>query len=289
MLFSKVAILGGGLLGGSLALAVQERKVAGSVAVWARRAETVAEMESRQMAELVTTDLARAVEEAEMVVLCTPIGAMAGVVERALPYLSPFAVVTDVGSVKTPVVRDVIAVLGGKNEFVGSHPMAGGENAGVAHAKADLFEGAVCILTPVGETAPAALEQVRKFWIALGMVLRELSPGEHDAVVARVSHLPHLLASALVNFATSPDATSLAFCGNGFRDSTRVAAGHSGLWGEILMTNRDEVLQALKGLQGELSRVGQLLENGDTPALLSFLARAARARQTLSPRSKTEE
>jgi prephenate dehydrogenase len=201
--------------------------------------------------------------------------------------LAPGTLVTDVGSVKEPVVRGLSPLLKGRALFVGSHPMAGSEKAGLRHARADLFRGATCIVTPETEAdAPSeAVLRAREFWELLGGKVAILSPQEHDRMCAHISHMPHLLAAVLVNAVQSaaPEAFSLA--GPGFRDTTRVAAGLPEMWREILSANRPAVLEALQAFSTRLEEAQAILRRSDTDsqnALLAFLGAAKVRRDTLN-------
>jgi len=280
--FRRVAILGPGLLGGSILLALRERGIAEATALWARREEAVREARERGIADTCTPSLEEAVRGSDLVILCTPIGVMADLAARFGPFLEPAALVTDVGSVKAPVVQELNRALKGSNgTFLGSHPMAGSEQAGLDAARADLFEGAVCILTPETATPQAAIDRLTAFWSALGGLVRSLDPATHDRVIARASHLPHLVASALVNLVcgTSPD--PLQFCGNGFRDTTRVASGPAALWREILAFNRGEVGEAIEGMISQLQTARALLQTPDDGRLEAFLAAAKTQRDRI--------
>ena len=257
----RVAILGPGLLGGSIALALRGSPGV-EVGMWARRAEAVEEARKLSVADLVSERLEVVVQDADTVVLCMPVGAMAGVVSKILPFLKPDALVTDVGSVKQPVTQALAPVLQGRALFVGSHPMAGSEKAGLIHARADLFRGATCIVTPEpNETASAAVSRVTEFWESLGSRVRLLSPARHDEVCALISHVPHLAAAALVNTVAQQLPSAFDFFGPGFRDTTRVAGGLPQMWAEILSENRSEVLKGLRALISQLEVAAGALEN----------------------------
>jgi prephenate dehydrogenase len=281
-MFRKLSIFGPGLLGGSLGMAARERKLARRVTVWARRPEAITEAIQHQAADDGTMDAAEAVQDADLVVLATTIGAMEKIAHDIMPHLAGNPLITDVGSVKYPLVVSMEHAFAEKANFVGSHPMAGSEAAGIAAAQPDLFEGAVCIVTPTDATNQQALMRTAEFWERIGMKVRTLPPSVHDEMVARVSHLPHLLAAALISYVCQESKGPLDFCGNGFKDSTRIAAGPAEMWKEICMINRDELRRAIDGLIEELSLVRQMLENKDEISLLAFLRRARRLREELA-------
>jgi prephenate dehydrogenase len=275
--WNKIAIVGVGLLGGSLGLAIRRRGLARRVAGFVRRPATVAECRRLGAVDEPTLNLAEAVADAELIVLCTPLAQMRPLTERMLSHLKRGAIVTDVGSVKASVVRELeslVARAGGC--FVGSHPLAGAEKAGVAWARPDLFEGAVCVVTPTRRTNAEALRRVKLLWRALGARVLSLSPQQHDALLARSSHLPHLLAAALATLVLDqrrPQTQSLV-CANGFRDTTRIASGSPEMWRDIALANRTHLRRALREFIGQLQRVQALLEKGDADALERWFATA---------------
>lgn len=267
----RLAVVGLGLLGGSVALAARERGVARTVVGVGRSRESVAAAERRGAIDTVQ-ELERAVAGADLVVLATPVSAMEGVLRRAAPHLSPGAVVTDVGSVKGLVTETLPGLVPPGVHFVGAHPMAGSHERGVAHARADLFDGAVCIVTPTNGSDAEAVESVAAFWRALGARVLRRTPEEHDATVGWVSHVPHALAFA---FAAAlgdapPGATELA--GPGFRDFTRIARSDAELWSEILCANRKALEGPLHLFSERLARLARALESGDGDAVARFLA-----------------
>ena len=273
-MLQKIAILGPGLLGGSIGLAARQRKVAGKVAVWARRQEAADEAYKLGAADEATTDLRRAVADAELVVLAVPIGAMPALAKQ----IPAGCVVTDVGSVKYPVVNALAGLL---PKFVGSHPMAGSEQAGIEAARRELFDNTVCIVTPREDTDKAALNLVFEFWKSLGCQVRTLAPQEHDEIVARISHLPHFVAAAVVNVVCSDGAHPLNFVGPGFKDFSRIASGPPEMWTEIAVENRQEIARGLDHLIEELGKLRAALENADAIELRAMLKRAKHYRDEL--------
>jgi prephenate dehydrogenase len=260
----RVAILGPGLLGGSIALALRPKPDV-EVRLWARRAEAVREAKEMSVAALVSDNLEEVVKHADTVVFCMPVGAMPAVASQLLPCLAPSALVTDVGSVKLAVEQALSPIFKNRALFVGSHPMAGSEKAGLIHARADLFNAATCIVTPQeGVTSPEAVARATELWESLGGRVRLLSPTQHDAVCALISHLPHLTAAALVNAVNAELPLAFDFFGPGFRDTTRVAGGLPQMWTEILLENRAEVLKGLRALSAQLERAARSLECAGT-------------------------
>jgi len=277
MNFGTVAILGPGLIGGSLALALAERGLAKRLMIYARSPRALDEIRLAGVEAELTQNPSEAVREADIVILCVPIDAMAALVQECRDALKPNALVTDVGSVKGSVDRDLAPLLEDHALWIGSHPMAGSERGGFSAARADLFEGAMVILTPTKQTAREAKRRAEKLWTSLGAQLAELEPQEHDKIVAAVSHIPHLLASVIVNHAVAHGDLELA--AGGFRDTTRVAAGSAELWTEILLANRDAVAGQLNPVIEALQQLQAHLRNGNDPAAKSELLAALKAAQ----------
>ena len=277
---SRVTILGPGLLGGSLALALKQRGEC-EVSVWARRPEALEDVR-RGGIDNVTTELRHAVADADQIVLATPVGTMPDLVRQIAPHLKRGALIMDVGSVKAPVVAELTPLLAERGCFVGSHPMAGSEQTGFSAARADLFDGAVCIVTPLNDTPADRVEAAASFWRGVGCSVQILSPDEHDRVVAWISHLPHLLAAALVDAVAQNQPAAFDFCGPGFRDTTRVASGSPSMWTEILGQNREAVRTCVDGLIEKLRVLSTLLSSAPTEerdSLMNNLLTQAKAQR----------
>ncbi|NWF86139.1 MAG: prephenate dehydrogenase/arogenate dehydrogenase family protein [Bryobacteraceae bacterium] len=281
MRFRKVAILGVGLLGGSLGLALRRRGLAGEVCGYVRRAASVSECRATGSVDVATTQLHEAVREADLVVLCTPVGQMNAVATAMLPALSPHALVTDVGSVKASVVSALEPLLSRAGAaFVGSHPMAGSEKNGVSAARPDLFENAVCIVTPTAHSPAPALARVEALWQAVGGRVLRLAPALHDELVSRASHLPQVLAASLatVVLARHPEPTQGQVCAGGFRDCTRIASGSPEMWRDILLANQQPVIAAIDEFVAGLGEVREAVVRGDAERVGAFLAAAKQVR-----------
>jgi prephenate dehydrogenase len=284
VLFRKVTIIGVGLLGGSIGLAVKRRKLVspGGVAGFVRRAASEKDCEKAGAVDFATTDLLAAVWDADLVILCTPLAQMLPRVQEMLPALKRGAIVTDVGSVKAGVVRDLerlVAKTGAR--FVGSHPMAGAEKTGVGAASADLFVNAVCVITPTRESNPAAVRQVEQFWKSLGARTLRLQPKRHDLFVSRTSHLPHILASVLAGYVLNPvqPKQQAALCANGFRDTTRIASGSPEMWRDIALANRKNIARTVDIFVAELKKIQRVLKNADSKAIAGFFETAKARRE----------
>lgn len=275
---AQVTILGVGLLGGSIGLALRAADAGYRIIGSGHGRQTLdraLEMGAIDRAEL---DPAVAVAGSDLVVLCTPVGLFDQILAAIAPALERGAIVTDVGSTKRSVVRLAASRLPAHVDFVASHPIAGSEKRGVEFARADLFRNQLCILTPTLATKPAALDRVEKFWQLLGMRTTHRSPEDHDRLLGDVSHLPHLLAAALV--AMQSDA-GLDLCGKGFLDTTRIAGGDGALWRDIFLDNADNVKAGLSRLRTQLANVEKMLDAKSADALRDWLNAAAERRENL--------
>jgi len=274
----RISILGVGLLGGSIGLAARKFLSACEIVGYGHRPATLQAALARGAVDTVESNAAAAVAGADLVILCTPVGLFDRIIQEISPVLSATAVVTDVGSTKRSVVELAGKHLEHPERFVGSHPMAGGEVRGVEFARADLFQEAVCITTPIAQTDTQVLAKVEQFWGKLGLRLTRLSPQDHDRLIGEISHVPHAVAAALV---AMQDDAALPLCGKGFLDATRIAAGDGGLWRDIFMDNQDNLRVGIGRLMGELSQLLARMENGDAEKVMAWLDAAAARRAAL--------
>ena len=262
-------------MGGSLLMALRQRVPGCRLRVWGRRAEALEELRHRGLADFASTDAAPTARGADLAVLCVPVDKLSEVAAAAAPGVGPGCAVTDVGSVKTAVVAELERIFSRDRNFVGSHPMCGSEAAGVGAARADLYDNALCVVTPTGSSRAETTRAVENLWRSVGMRVVSMTATAHDRAAAVVSHAPHVAAAALVNLLGDESPEAAAMYAGGFRDTTRVASGSPELWTAILSSNRAEVIAALGKLGESVAAVRGLLEQGDTPALRAFLERAA--------------
>ncbi|MBX9583585.1 MAG: prephenate dehydrogenase/arogenate dehydrogenase family protein [Gemmataceae bacterium] len=278
MSFGQITIVGVGLIGGSVGLTAKARGVARRV-VGVGRDRAKLEQASRLGAvDSATTDLAAGVRDATLVVVCTPVDRIAADILAAAADARPGTSITDGGSTKGNIVTAVDGRLPAGLHYVPAHPLAGAEKGGAEHARADLFDGRVTILTPTDRTDAAALERVEAFWRALGSRVVRMSPDDHDRVLATTSHLPHAVAAGVAGI-TPPDWLPLS--AGGFRDVTRIAGGSPDLWVPIFRANREAVLAALDRFTDRLAEFRRLLEAGDGDGLARWLADAKQVRDAL--------
>ncbi len=262
-----VAIVGVGLIGGSIGMALRARGLAGQVVGVGREPGRLDEARRLGAIDDATTDLRQAASGADAVVVCTPVDRVKDDVVRSSGLAKADALITDAGSTKGTIVEAAEADPTARSKFVGAHPIAGSERSGVAHASADLFEGRVCVLTPTARTPAERLDRARRFWSSLGCRVIELDPTTHDAHFARTSHLPHAVAAALASL-VGPELVPLA--AGAYRDATRVAGADAALWAPIFLENRQSVLDALDDFGERLAAFRAALEAGDEAGLRAW-------------------
>lgn len=281
-MLNKLVVFGVGLIGGSFALALREAGMVRHVVGFGRSAGNLEAARAASVIDEIGSDPA-AVGDADLVALAVPVGQMADIFAAIAPHLGPQTVVTDMGSTKQDVVALARAHLGSRlARFVPGHPIAGAEKSGAKAARADLFRGRNVVITPLLETDPEACRCVARLWTACGARVAEMTPEEHDALFAAVSHLPHVLAFALVDYiAARADAPRLfAFAASGFRDFTRIAGSSPEMWRDICLANREALLREIAGFEGELGRIRALIEAGDGAGLMEVFRQARDARRT---------
>jgi prephenate dehydrogenase len=278
----KLALVGVGLIGGSFAAALRASGEVDEVVGFDLDPEALRKGLTAGILDRAATSLGEAVSTADLVVLAVPVGAMRPALAAIAGQLPPGALVTDVGSTKVSVIADAQATLGRAfPRFVAAHPIAGGERPGVEHADPRLFQDRLAITTPVADTDPEALAAVERLWRRVGARLERLAPDEHDRIFAAVSHLPHVLAFALVEMiARSPDADAkFAHAGAGFRDFTRIAASSPQMWRDVCLANRVALTDALESYRGKLEELQRAIESGDGVALERLFRVASDARR----------
>lgn len=281
--FPNITILGGGLLGGSLARALAALENPPQVRLWARKQETVLAATELGIQNC-TTDLAEAVSDASLLILAVPVGSMAGLVSSSLEAgLPDDCLITDVGSVKRTPHREIGRLLKGLTiHFIGSHPMAGSERNGLAAVTVDLFKNAACLLTNDGGAPAAQATALEQFWKNIGCRTSWMSAAIHDELVARISHLPHLIAASAARVCLK-DPSESRFGGGGLRDTTRVAAGNPVMWAEIVIENREALIGPLNEAISDLREILAALESGNQEHARKWLVTAKQKRDPITP------
>jgi cyclohexadieny/prephenate dehydrogenase len=276
--FETIAIVGVGLIGGSVALAVRARGGARIVLGVGRNARRLDEARRLGVIDEGIVDLPAAAARANLIAFCTPVDRIVAGVRQAAAAARPGTLITDVGSVKACLCRELATGLPRHVEFVGSHPLAGSEKQGFEHADPQLFEKRICVLTPLATNSRSAVGRIGAFWTRLGATLVEMSPEAHDRALAETSHLPHLIAAALAATLTPENRELTA---SGFRDTTRIAAGDADLWAAIFLENRDQLLASMSRYETLLARFRGALEQNDAAAMKELLKAAKMSRDSL--------
>ena len=287
--FGKVVVFGVGLIGGSFALGLKLAEQVGEVVGFGRSLGTLTQALDLGIIDRVGFNVGQEIVDADLVLIATPVGQMAEIMERIAPYLGAETVVTDGGSTKSDVVAVARAALGERiAQFVPAHPIAGAENSGAAAARADLYHGKKVVLTPLPENSVLSVARVRSAWEWCGAQIHELSAEEHDRIFAAVSHLPHLLSFALVHDLAQRDNREqlFSFAASGFRDFTRIAASHPEMWRDICLANRVALLGELDRYRASLDALRDALARGDGAALEETFAVARGARRAWSESSE---
>ncbi|MHA1113142.1 MAG: prephenate/arogenate dehydrogenase family protein [Alphaproteobacteria bacterium] len=266
-IFRCVALIGVGLIGSSLARVLRREGLAERVVATARTAETRAKLVGMGLVDAVAEDAAACVADADLVMICTPVGSYAAIAAAIAPHLAPGAILSDVGSVKQAVIRDVGPLVPEGVHFIPGHPVAGTEHSGPEAGFAELFDGRWCILTPPPGTDADAVERLAAFWRGCGSMVEVMDAGHHDRVLAITSHLPHLIAYTIVGTATdledSLEAEVVKFAAGGFRDFTRIAASDPVMWRDVFLNNRDAVLEVLGRFSEDLSALQRAIRWGE--------------------------
>lgn len=283
VLFEKICIIGTGLIGSSLARNLREKGAVDRLTGVARSQENRDVMLANGIADEMHADARLAVQNADCVVLCVPVGSMAGMVEKIKPFLKKGVILTDVGSVKARVVQEILPLIDGTVEFVPAHPVAGTEKSGAANGFSSLFEGRYGIITPCGRAAPESVAKVRAMWELCGMKVEEMTPERHDTVMAVVSHLPHLIAYSIVATAADMEeetrAEVIRYCAGGFRDFTRIAGSDPIMWRDIFLNNSQAVLDVLQRFNEDLTLLQKAIRKGDGAFLEKVFTRTRAIRR----------
>jgi len=283
--FRKLALIGIGLIGSSIALAARRQGLVDVISIATRKQETLDEARDLALGDIYTLDAAEAVRGADLIILCTPVGAYESVVTAMAHALEPGAILSDVGSVKGHVVKALAPHVPAGVSLVPGHPIAGTEHSGPSAGFPELFAGRWCVLTPGGEVDPAQTEKLAGFWRAMGSQVEIMNATHHDMVLAITSHIPHLIAYNIVGTVADLEAATqsevIKFSASGFRDFTRIAASDPVMWRDIFLTNRDAVLEMLGRFSEDLSTLQRSIRLGDGPALEAMFTRTRAIRRSI--------
>lgn len=283
VIFKKAAILGLGLIGGSLSIDLMKKRLVGELIGYNRGVHSRAEALKRRACHHVVGNVEEAVEDADLVVLATPVQTLSVVAKKISPFLKPGCLVTDVGSTKTLLVKELKKIFNKDVFFVGGHPIAGAESSGMKAAREGLFKDAYWILTPeLPDLQHPAFQKFQKLLLEIGSKIEIMSPQEHDAVFATVSHLPHVVAFALMDAAANTrEGKDLKFAATGFKDTTRVAGSSAEVWSDICLENKKNILSRITTMEKSLSKLKKLIESENKNSLKKYLSHLAELRSQL--------
>jgi cyclohexadieny/prephenate dehydrogenase len=283
--FKKLALIGIGLIGSSIALAARQKGLVETIAITTRKQETLDEAQALGLGDVYTLDMAEAVRGADLVILCAPVGTYAKLAEAIATHLEAGAILSDVGSVKEHVVNAVGPYVPQGVHFIPGHPIAGTEKSGPSAGFAELFAGRWCVLTPGAEVPEAETQKLVAFWQALGSNVECMDAAHHDMVLAITSHIPHLIAYNIVgtvaDLETATQSEVIKYSASGFRDFTRIAASDPVMWRDIFLTNRDAVLEMLGRFSEDLSALQRAVRTGDGPSLEALFTRTRAIRRSI--------
>jgi prephenate dehydrogenase len=285
----KIVIFGVGLIGGSVALALKKTGNAPTIVGVGRSVESLNQALELGVIDALETNVQAACSDADLILIAAPVAQTSAILQSIKPHLNKDTVITDAGSTKSDVLSAAQAILGEQfSQFIGGHPIAGAEKSGVSAAKSDLFVGKNVVLTPTSATNIHAARRATQLWQACGAKVSEMSAENHDAIFAAVSHLPHLLAFALVDdIASRPNAEQLfSFAASGFRDFTRIAGSHPEMWRDISLANKTALLSEISAFESELTQLKQLLANEDATGIQALFERASVARNNWAESKK---
>lgn len=284
-LFEKIALVGIGLIGSSLARAVRQNGLAGHIAISTRSADTLKRAEELGLGDSYTTDAAQAVRDADLVIVSVPVGASEAVAKQIAPALKKGAILTDVGSTKTSVIAQMQPHVPQGVHFIPGHPLAGTENSGPEAGFADLFQNRWCIFTPLPGTDPAALEKLSQFWRRCGANIDTMDADHHDMTLAIVSHLPHIIAYNIVGTADDLETVTksevIKYSASGFRDFTRLAASDPTMWRDVCLHNKDAILEMLARFSEDLASLQRAIRWGDGEKLFDLFTRTRAVRRSI--------
>ena len=281
-MFEQVTVIGPGLLGSSLVLAIQERGLAKKVVIWARSEKTAEKTRKKLPVDRVEQDLENSVQGSDFVVICTPVETIAAILKKIAPIAEDDSIVTDVGSVKALICQEAKNLFKSISaSFIGSHPMAGSEKSGMENADPKLFIKQPCIITPLASEEELGIDKLLNFWTELGMVTYRLGPKEHDQKMALFSHLPHLVSSILSHSISSHTEDARQLSGQGLRDTVRISGGDPNLWTGILSENKNNLLESLDKFEESLKVARSILTGQQRKSLCSFLEEAAQFKKSL--------
>ncbi len=278
-LFNNVTIIGVGLIGASCALALKKSGLCGTVCGYGRTEANLKQAKEQGIINEYSLEIRKACEHADLVILSTPVGLFNKIVREIRDVLKKNTLITDVGSVKGHLVNELEELIPEGVRYIGSHPIAGSDRSGIAHARADLFDGARCIVTPTEHSEKRTVQQITTLWESCGGNVEIMDPMLHDEIYAAVSHLPHLIAFALVNTVDDSNAEYLKYAGPGFKDATRIALSSPEMWRDISLLNGNNLIELIERFGSNLSIIASLIRNADAAGLEHEFSKARTLRE----------
>ncbi len=279
--FDKTSIIGVGLIGASLGLAMRKKGLCTSIHGFGRREGNLLRAKEKGIIDSYSLDLKKVCEDSDLIVLSTPVGVFLEIVKNISPYLKKGSIIIDVGSVKGRLVYEIEAIMPEGVFYIGTHPIAGSDKSGIDDARPELFEGARCIITPTDKTDRDSLEKINLLWQKVGSHVELMDPLKHDEIYGAVSHLPHIIAYSLVNTIGEINHEYIKYAGQGFKDTTRIALSSPELWRDIVIYNRENLLRLLEVFKGELKKLEEFLKNSESEAIKDIFQRARDLRHRL--------
>jgi len=279
--FNKVSIIGVGLIGASFALALREKGLCETICGYGRREENLKRAKERWIIDEYSLDAGKMCEDADLILLSTPVGVFKEIVQKITPFLKIETIVMDVGSVKGQLVYELESLMPERVHYIGAHPIAGSDKSGIDDARADLFNSARCIITPTENSDESAREKVISIWSAIGARVELMDPFRHDEIYAVVSHFPHIVAYAIVNTVGDINSGYIDYAGQGFKDTTRIALSSPELWRDIVIYNRENLLKLLEVFGKNIDDIKRLLKEADSEGIKELFTKAQELRRRL--------
>ncbi len=279
LLFDNVTIIGVGLIGASCALALKGRGLCGTVCGYGRKEANLKQAKELGIINEYSLEIRKACEDADLVILSTPVGLFKKIVREIRDVLKKNTLITDVGSVKGPLVNELEKLMPEGVSYIGSHPIAGSDRSGIGNARADLFDGVRCIVTPTARSEKSTIQQITTLWESCGGNVEIMDPMLHDEIYAAVSHLPHLIAYAMVNTVEDSNTEFLKYAGPGFKDTTRIALSSPEMWRDISLLNGNNLIELIERFGSNLSIIASLIRNADAAGLEHEFSKARTLRE----------
>jgi len=280
--YNRATVVGPGLLGASIAMGLKKKHMVKELWVWLRSEAKKDHCASSAWCDHATNNLQEAVVGSDLVILCTPVETITEQINQVSKWVNPRCIVTDIGSLKNTICSAAVEAFKDKeSSFIGSHPMTGSEKSGLEYASSEILENKNCIVTPSSEDDPESFDKMKRMWEGLGMRVTKMSPTKHDQIVGCISHLPHVVASCLINTVEQKNFDQLYLCGDGLRDTTRIAAGNPEMWQQIILGNKETLVEMMDDMVDQLNGLKDAIAKSDKRSVGDFLEKAKVVRDEL--------